>query len=174
MKRLMLATVLAGLLVVTFACACSHYGLVCTFTGSLPSGIYRKVDEPVTRGSYVSFDPAGSPKITFFIERYAINGVRHLWMKRVVAVAGDCVALSPNGLLMVNGHAIAGSKWLPLRCKAGGRLRAMPRYPMIICDGECFLHGSSPFSIDSRYFGPVPLDLITEVNRPVVIIPRRR
>lgn len=74
-----------------------------------------------------------------------------LFAKRVAAVAGDTVAVRPEGV-WVNGRQVAGPLVL------AGTLRKPPEAfarTYRLGAGELFLLGSSPASFDSRYWGPV-------------------
>jgi conjugative transfer signal peptidase TraF len=93
------------------------------------------------------------------------GGVRPLG-KAVLAVEGDLVTLQPDGI-RVNGAAVPRSAIVP----RDSRGRPLPHYPW----GEYRLRPEqiwlfSPYrlnSYDSRYFGPVGLNDVVSVLKPV-------
>jgi type IV secretory pathway protease TraF len=80
-------------------------------------------------------------------------------VKTVVAVPGDEVCLQ-QGRFEVRGRVIAAIREIDSR----GR----PLHPFGFCGpvppGQAFVATAAPLSFDSRYFGPVPLSILTVVK----------
>ncbi len=133
-------TVIATSIVVV-GLANSFAGVVVNLTDSEPTGIYLRV--------------RGEP------ERGCMVALRSL-MKHVVAVPGDVVTVTAQGTY-VNGKLFPHSA---ISANAKGyqpfRFGAYSLQP-----GQYWLLGTSPDSWDSRYIGPVPIDLIENTIRPV-------
>src|SRR5262249_12412722 len=89
-------------------------------------------------------------------------------LKRVEAIPGDTVALSPDGVT-VNGRRLPGGA----TAAVDSRGRALPHAPwgatVVARDEVWLLTTDVPRSWDSRYFGPVPLDSV-RVARPLLTI----
>ncbi|MBB5183227.1 signal peptidase I [Catenisphaera adipataccumulans] len=87
--------------------------------------------------------------------------------KRVVAVAGDTVEITDEGLV-VNGYVQQEkdiyTETLPYKGKVS--------YPLKIKEGQVFVLGDNrPYSLDSRNYGPVSTDAI---KGQVITVIRRR
>ena len=144
-------TALAGLLAV-------HFGLRFILTPSLPRGIYRTIDGPLTRGAIVTAClPAGVTQMALergYVWRGKCPGGAVPLGKLVLAVVGDTVVLSATGIVL-NGTLIPNSR--PLERDSRGR--ALEHYAYgahVIKPSEFWLY--SPYhtlSFDSRYFGPI-------------------
>jgi len=78
-------------------------------------------------------------------------------LKRVVALAGDVVCLDQRGY-SVNGAIIDVVAGVDL---SGRPLPPPYRFCGLVPPGEAFVAGHGPSSLDSRYFGPVPLRTLT-------------
>jgi type IV secretory pathway protease TraF len=133
-------TVIAASVAVT-GLANNFAGVVVNLTSSEPIGMYLRV--------------AGKP------ERGGMVALRQL-MKHVVAVPGDVVTVTAQGTY-VNGELFPHSA-IPATAK-GYRPFAFGAYTLQ--QGQYWLLGTSPDSWDSRYIGPVPIDLIASTVRPV-------
>jgi signal peptidase I len=116
-------------------------GVVVNLTHSEPTGIYLRVHGQPERGSMVA--------------------LRSL-MKHVVAVPGDVVTLTPQGTY-VNGRLFQRSG-IPATARG---YRPFPFGTYTLQPGQYWLLGTSTDSWDSRYIGPVPIDLIEGIIRPV-------
>ena len=98
-------------------------------------------------------------------------GSRDLFVKRVAAVAGDTVELTPAGGVLVNGVPRAPP---PLQCDEPPTPRSMlpaegggATASRVIPEGTLFVLGDCPArSTDSRTWGPLPVEFV--VARPVV------
>jgi signal peptidase I len=88
--------------------------------------------------------------------RPPLPGARVDYVKRVVAVAGESVGMV-RGRLYVNGRPVA---------EPYVRWRGGASYPTVLVPpGDVFVLGDDrPVSLDSRYFGPVPVrDIVGQV-----------
>jgi conjugal transfer pilin signal peptidase TrbI len=119
-------------------------------THSLPSGLYVRADGELERGSFVAFDA----------RKHGVAGDRasRWFLKRVGGFPGDVGSLSSNGV-EIGGRVY---KWFPegrgLGHWKGG----------VVPDGSVFVYTDHPQSFDSRYYGPVPMDLAVKI-RPLVV-----
>jgi conjugative transfer signal peptidase TraF len=132
-----------------------HPLLVYNPTPSAPRGFYT-VSPPrdlhVGDMVIVAVPPSYRPLVTE--RRYIGAGVALI--KRIVALGGDLVC-EHEGAVAVNGRLLAQA------LAADGRGRPMPVWEGCrqLGDGEFFaLMDLSPYSLDSRYFGPLPTALI--------------
>jgi type IV secretory pathway protease TraF len=116
-------------------------GLVVNLTDSEPTGIYLRVPRRPERGGMVA--------------------VRSL-MKHVVAVPGDVVTVTPQGT-RVNGRLWPSSAI----AEDTHGYQPFPFGTYTLRPGQYWLLGTSPDSWDSRYIGPVPIDLIEGSVEPV-------
>jgi conjugative transfer signal peptidase TraF len=129
---------------------------------SVPLGLYsvESVDTLAVTNLVVAMPP--KPLATFLAERgYLPIGVPLI--KRILALPGQSVCrselgISVNGIEM--GAALAHDR----------RGRALPVWHgcRVIAQGEVFLmNWDEPASLDSRYFGPIPLHAIVGRAKPV-------
>jgi conjugative transfer signal peptidase TraF len=135
---------------------------------SLPLGVYRPVDAPVTRGAivvvclpltigrlarergYLGYGPCPG-----HVERLG---------KRVAAVAGDTVEIDAGGV-RINRFLIPGSR--PLDTDSRGRKLPRPEGRIVVQPGEVFLLATdNRRSFDSRYFGAVA---VTDLTHLIVV-----
>jgi signal peptidase I len=147
-RRVALRT--AALLVVAMAIA------VCTFL-VVPMRVASTSMEPTLRpGDHVLVDkrayrhglPGRGDLVVF-------DGTRSLVVKRVVAVAGDSVGIE-DGVLVVNGRPV------PEPAVDRRSVDGMYYGPVRVPDGTVFLLGDNRrHSVDSRTFGPVPVEKVT-------------
>jgi len=133
-------TVIAASIVVA-GLANSSAGLVVNLTNSEPTGIYLRVPGEPERGGMVA--------------------LRSL-MKHVVAVPGDVVTVTAQGTY-VNGQLFPHSA-IPTTAKG---YQPFPFGAYTLQPGQYWLLGTGPYSWDSRYIGPVPIDLIESSVEPV-------
>ena len=124
---------------------------------SLPLGVYRPIDAPVTRGAIVVVClPLAIGRLARergYLGYGPCPGHVERLGKRVAAVAGDTVETFAEGV-RINGFLIPGSRRLE-RDSRGRRLPVAER-KIVVRPGELFLLATdNPRSFDSRYFGPV-------------------
>ncbi len=146
-------------------------GLYINTTSSLPVGLYRIVDEPVSKGAYVAFCPPQSEVFELAVIRGYINsgdcpGGYGQLLKRVHAVAGDTVVIDETGIT-VNGQCLPNS--VPLSIDAYGAILPQYRFDAVLGESEYLLLSDlNPHSFDARYFGVIDRAQIVHVVRPVV------
>jgi type IV secretory pathway protease TraF len=133
-------TVIATSIVVA-GLANSLGGLVVNLTNSEPTGIYLRVPGKPKRGGLVALRPL---------------------MKHVVAVPGDVVTVTAQGT-HVNGRFWPSSAI----AEDTHGYQPFPFGTYALRPGQYWLLGTSPDSWDSRYIGPVPIDLIDSSVEPV-------
>jgi len=145
-------------------------GIYINTTPSLPVGLYRVVDEPVTKGTYVAFCPPQRDVFDWalargYIHPGACSGGYGQLLKRVYAVAGDTVLIDRSGIT-VNGELLPNSA--PIHTDAYGA--TLPQYRLNAVLGESeflLLSDLNPHSFDARYFGVIEHAQIVLVVRPL-------
>ena len=142
----------AGL--VTAGSALIASDLTRNYTPSLPLGIYLlRPGLAVGKGSIVDF--AVPPNAQALIAGRYLPARFHL-LKRVVALEGEVVCFA-DGHYRVDGVSISA---IASRDSVG---RPLPLFEFCgkVPPGAAFVATPSPSSLDSRYFGPVPLSVLT-------------
>lgn len=145
-------------------------GIYINTTPSFPVGFYKIVDEPITKGAYVSFCPPQDKVFDMAMARHYIDtgdcpGGYGMLLKRVFAQAGDAVSISELGII-VNNELLPNSAQL----KADIDGHAMPQYRLetVLDDSEYLLLSDlNPNSFDARYFGLIARVQIKHVVEPL-------
>jgi conjugative transfer signal peptidase TraF len=149
-------------------------GLRWNHTPSYPRGLWRIVspyDPAHAKGSLVLFCPPATTLFRVGRERgYLAAGVcsggTGALIKRVVAVPGDRVTVTPNGV-SVNGRELPNSRALPVDA-AGRPLPSASGGP--VPPGRVWvLSEYHPRSFDSRYYGSIEVSRLQGVVTPVWI-----
>ncbi len=144
-------------------------------TASFPVGLYWQLDRPAGKGDRVLFCPPAEPVFTTALARGYLSpgfcpaGCGAL-IKRIVAVGGDHVAITPEGAT-VNGVPVPNSRQRAMD-PAG---RSLPAYRLnsILPAGHVLLlsdHDAASF--DGRYFGPVATTHLQGVVAPLWVFGR--
>lgn len=134
--------------------------LVINLSASVPRGIYLKQHEgKIKRGSLVLVCPSEKAIWRLVAQSRSVvrgsgcGGTLAPLIKEIAAVEGDTVEVTTGGVVL-NGTLRTGtalrsfsSRGEPLPKASSGK----------IVPGELFLLGASPESLDSRYFGTVPI-----------------
>jgi len=134
-------------------------GVRVNLTGSIPPGLYRVVDRPVTRGSIVLAclpkAAAAFGRMRGYIPSGSCDDGSAPVGKQVVATRGDVIQVDDRGVT-VNGHIVVNSA--PLARDSKGR--SLPRFRTaahVVSSDEIWLVSSySERSYDGRYYGGVP------------------
>lgn len=125
---------------------------------SIPVGFYLRDERAIERGAVVTVRAVDVAPETARARGFDSEGDQ--FIKRVAAVAGqhvcsDADVLTIDGRVAAERYAQASSE---LRMWSGCR---------VLRNGEVLLLGDSADSFDGRYWGPVSVDLITGVWRPL-------
>lgn len=143
-------------------------------SASLPLGIYRLSGRPEpARGSLVLACPPQAVAEVARQRGYLRGGrcpgrVEPLG-KRIVAVAGDQVAIDERGKIWVEGKEVPASE--PWDRKAlGWEFRTWIGQRVQLEKGEVWLFAPHPRSFDSRVFGPVPTSALRGSIEPVWVV----
>ena len=149
---------------VAVVAAASAAGLKLNLTGSLPVGVYRAVRGAPTRGALVLV--CLPPRVAAFASARGYvprggacqSGLVPIG-KRIVAIAGDTVTVTPTGIL-VNGVSAPNSQGLSTDRK-GRPLPQLRHGRYVVRQGTVWIASSySRFSFDSRYFGAVETEQV--------------
>ena len=168
--------VLAGVAASLVACLAVAYflGVRVNRTPSFPMGLYRLTGAEWGRGDLV-FLRVPPDRSIFQLARsrgYLPAGFQpggySLLLKRVVAVAGDKVEI--GAAVSVNGRELSNSQ-LRDRDSAGRPIPHEAAGGVVPAGFVWVMSEYSPFSFDSRYFGPLPASLILGRARPLWTAP---
>lgn len=176
MKRVLryfgIALAAAALAVIVLGGLLNWAGARVNTSGSIPLGLYWRIDAPVVKGAYVMFCP---PQLDIFDDAhrrgyigagYCPGGVGYL-MKKVVGTTDDIVSVAGDGV-RVNGRLLPFS--IPLN--ADGRGRPMPRFESdryVLSEFQLLLMSDiNSKSFDARYFGPVQRKQVRDVIVPIM------
>lgn len=123
--------------------------------------VFKLLDSPEIPGLHLRLPRLRSPQREDLVSFLSPTPSHAVYLKRVVAVAGDSVEMR-NGRLYVNGIAVVES-YAP-------RSRREPTLvPRCLRRGEIFVLGDNrDNSEDSRDFGPIPVSAV--IGRPVAVV----
>jgi type IV secretory pathway protease TraF len=130
--------------------------LTVNVTTSMPRGLdWLRPGGRVALHSTVTLAIPSSVRELVDERRYLPPGFRLL--KSDVAVAGDVVCLE-HQRYSVNGHLVSVVATTDPACR-----RLPPPYPFcgVVPSGVAFLAAAGTFSLDSRFFGPIPISDLT-------------
>lgn len=172
MNRRWASLALAGAGVLLLGTLGAATGARVNTTKSIPMGLYWTTRAPIAKGAYVLFCPPpgalfDAAKARGYIGAGFCPGGYGYLMKRVVAVTGDTVTVSDEGV-RVNGNPLARSA--PRKTDAAGR--SLPGAPPV-CQrlGQTELlvmSDARPTAFDSRYFGPLHRAQVKTVIKPIL------
>lgn len=148
-------------------------GLRVNTSPSIPVGVYRLTDEAITRGRYVLLCPPDTPlfqeaKRRGYVPAGFCPGNLGYLMKKVVAVSGDRVSVTPDGV-MVNDTLLPFSKALNMD---GNHRVLSPWQPESLTlkkDALLLMTDQSALSFDARYFGVLRQQQVRHVITPVLV-----
>ncbi len=172
-QRTTLAGCAAGALLAGALGTAQIVGLRVNDTASMPRGLWRvrAANAPLRRGEVVAVclpntAPIREAAMRGYIPAGNCPGGYQPLVKRVAAVAGDLVTVTPHGVA-VDGQPVENTAQLP-QDSAGRPLRPIPAGAYPVTPGQVWLlSGHDPRSFDSRYFGPVPAVNVQGVARPL-------
>ena len=139
-------------------------------TDSVPFGLYKVTDEPVSRGLFVAeclpLDMATFATERGYLQEGSCPGKVMPLLKEVVAVEGDEVDLT-WAYVAVNGHVIFSSETRIIDSK-GRAVPAFRRGKFRLKPGEFLSLGlNSERSWDGRYMGPTKVADVIATLKPV-------
>jgi type IV secretory pathway protease TraF len=122
---------------------------------SVPTGLYRKVALPdsLARGMLVIL-PVPSAVWPWHVRRFD-------FMKPIGGIAGDQVCVLSAGLW------INGEPYGPVYTKANGLAFPRLRGCFVVAEGTVFLATKTFHTLDSRYFGAVPIASLKAMALPL-------
>jgi len=133
-----------------FLAACFFISQYCYIntSASLPVGIYLKISQVITNGSFVVFHPTETqqPLVSRYVKKIPL-------MKRVAALPGQTYQLPPA--------SYADSKGRPIK--------AFEPQTGIVPANHLIVVGNTKFSLDSRYIGFVPQSSIIDTVTPLFV-----
>jgi conjugative transfer signal peptidase TraF len=140
------------------------------WTASMPRGLYQRIDPVLERDAWVAICLEGEAAHIAEARGYVIRGTCPSGLtpifKRVAAVPGDRVALSPAGV-RINGEPVAASGLKPIDSR-GRPLEHASEGELVLADGRYFVLGmNAEQSWDSRYFGAVSAQQIIAGAKPL-------
>ncbi|GEM_PF-1107906 len=138
-------------------------GYCLNITPSEPVGIYELVPGGIARGGLVLLKQPHDSSASL-LRRYV--PARLPLIKRVAALPGDLVRVSPHGVY------VNGVRWpesVPLAHDEEGRtLRPYPFGAYRVAAGELWVMSNHPRGLDSRYFGPVAEASVVSRLKPLL------
>ena len=169
MKRGMLLWAIGGALLIPASAWLA--GVRLNLTSSLPAGLYFVARGAPSRGAIVLVCLPSEVATFARMRGYVPLGRCPGWAapvgKDVLAVAGDTVAVVPEGL-QVNGAPVAMSL-ARVYDSRGRRLPSLSLGHYVVRRDELWLLGRHPLSFDSRYFGPVASSSVLTAVRPLLV-----
>jgi len=138
--------------------------------------VRKPARSPLEKGSFYALclpvpvaKVALSKRYLIYIKKSPCPGHVPMVLKRIVALPGDRIELSPAGLRIEDSPLIPGTQIRHTDSK-GRTLSHMSYGSRTIRDGEIFLLGENlDISWDSRYYGPVPESAIRFAVTPLFV-----
>ena len=129
------------------------------YSGSVPLGLWRLEDRKIIRrGDYVQVAPNSSAWYRLGVEREYYRDGAYL-LKQVVALEGDIVSNDVPEKSVTVGSALIPINEIRSR-DVVGRAMPSPQFPVRLKHGEAWLASDNERGYDSRYFGPVSVELL--------------
>ncbi len=141
-------------------------------TESLPRGVWQLTTPTFARGEIVSFCPDSRlPAIRDAIARDYLrsgacaSGIEPMF-KKIVGLPGDMVELSAAGVRINGSEPLPNTA--PLAADGNGKpLRQQPAKQVVGATSLFVVSDYSPWSYDSRYFGPIDRASVLGAAKPV-------
>lgn len=169
--KMRFAVCFALLLLILLLCGVVYaVGLRINTTPSIPVGVYRLTNDPLSKGAYVLFCPPPAPVFDMAKDRgylsagFCPGGYGHL-MKKILAAENDVVAIGEDGV-HINGQLLPLSA--PFLVDGAGR--GLPQYEASFVLGSTellLMSDSNRGSFDGRYFGSINRQQIEGVLHPI-------
>jgi len=172
LKHTTIATIIIWLVVMLLGAGARVAGIIVNTTTSLAPGIYLEINDPISKGSYVTFCPPqkaafDEAKARHYINAGSCDGGYSQMLKRILATKDDVLTVSDDGVY-VNKKLLPLSK--PLAADSGDR--PLPHFRVnnyTLGENEVLVMSDvNHLSFDSRYFGPINRSQITTTVRPVL------
>jgi len=165
---------LTTVLVLVFFCLflSDWLGLRFNHSQSVAPGFYWVIDKPPEKGDYVSFCPTQDSLSQMAYGRGYIRfgncpGHYERLLKYVVGVTGDTVEILGQGV-SINQSLQPNSTALPYD-GIGRPLKPFNQKLFVLKPNELWvMTDRSPLSFDSRYFGPIHQNQVSDVVRPLL------
>ena len=163
---------LVALIGAVVAVGAARLGIGFNFSQSAPRGIYQIVGQAPTRGALIAAclptAVADFGRARGYLGAGDCPGGTQPVLKTVGAVAGDRIELAPDGVAVNGIHVLARA--IETRDSAARALPHVAFGSYRVAADEVWLLGLHGRSWDSRYFGPIPLEAVLGVARPVLAI----
>lgn len=164
--------------IIVLGCMLMELDLRFNFTPSTPLGIYRLMSalpgRQLPRGTLVAvcapLVAAELGRRRGYLAAGRCSAGAELLLKRIVAVGGDDVTISANGV-SVNGCVLPHSRQLAFDV-AGRRLSRWREGHYRLRSGQLWLYGATDRSWDSRYWGPTTEGDVAATAVPLWTIPQ--
>lgn len=153
----------AGLLTISAVLASDWIGItdvqpvVMNTTHSMPAGVYVRTFKPIKVGSVVAVPlPAVMHEYVSAYPAWSAFFKTHPLLKIVIAIEGNIICRDA-----ATGDFEASGLFLGVAASRGPDGRPLPSWAgcRALTTGEIAVFGELPDSLDSRYFGPVPVAL---------------
>jgi len=142
-------------------------------SASAPRGLYRTVDAPPTRERLVAaclpLELARVGRERGYLGVGDCPGGVQAVLKRIAAVGGDIVDVSPRGV-RVNGRPVPNSETALVDSRGRGLSHAGWGRHAVRAGEVWLLSTHDPRSWDSRYFGPLNAGHLRATVRPVLTV----
>lgn len=192
-NRRFLTSIVIGTGVLTCALgAAAAAGVSVNLTKSMPRGLYLPTvrdpqPEDVLYGSIVSFCPPKAIAVVVLRNRgylppgrcevsFTQSGRRYVagkivpLMKIVIGEPGDVVDIAEASMTLTRRDGSTHTMMIPLRDGIGRAVPSIPQGRYIIPQGSVWVTGDNdPYSLDSRYYGPVPVASMEAAYRPFLV-----
>jgi conjugative transfer signal peptidase TraF len=125
---------------------------------SVPTGIWRVEAGRPEKDDYAAVSPSSHPGYGLAVERGYLPGFSPM-LKRIIASEGDIIDYDEEEKsVTVNGEYVMMTEIMSEDTEG----RSLPRasFPATLRKGEIWLSSENIRGYDSRYFGPVPADIL--------------
>ena len=135
--------------------------LIWNRTGSAPQGLYWLSDEPFTPGRWVVVSARSDE--AQWAEEHGFVGRNWPLLKQIAGLPGDEICRS-SAEVSINGKPVAMAR------ERDSMGRALPVWQgcVLLDEGQVFLLGPHPDSLDGRYFGAMQRSDLVGVARPLM------